>query len=130
MESNRQQKIARLIQRDLAEIFRKNISDGGVKGILISVTKVSVTTDLALAKVYLSIFPVSETWKLMEEIVSGGGLIRHELAQRIRHQLRKIPELQFLVDDSLDYIEKIENSLKGVENPVENPELLIKRKKL
>ena len=129
MKTNRQQKIARIIQRDLAEILRRSVKDGGLKGVLITVTKVSITIDLAIAKVYLSIFPVAETKKLMEGIVSNQPLIRHELAKRVRHQLRKVPELRFFVDDSLEYIDKIEDSLKGEENPVEDPDLLAKRKK-
>lgn len=129
METKRQQKIARVIQRDLAELLRQRIKNSGSKGILISVTKVSVSTDLSIAKVYLSIFPVSETLKLMEELTSQQSFIRHELAQKTRNQLRKMPELHFAVDDSLEYIDKIEKALEGTENPVENPELLAKRKK-
>ena len=129
METNRQRKIAGIIQQDLADILRRSLKDGGLKGVLISVTKVSVTADLLIAKVYMSIFPASETKKLMEGILSNQVLIRHELAQRVRYQLRKVPELQFFIDDSLEYIDNIENALKGGENPIENPELLNKRKK-
>ena len=129
METSRQRKIATLIQRDLADIFRKNIKKQGINGVLISVTKVSVSTDLANAKVYLSIFPVSETKTLLKSITDSQSLIKHELAQRIRNQLRKVPELTFSVDDSLEYITTVEKALTGTENPIENPDLLIKRKK-
>ena len=130
MESQRQRKIAGLIQKDIADILRLALKEGGLQGTLISVTKVSVTVDLSLAKVYLSIFPPKDTQELMEGIASNSPLIKHELAQRTRHQLRRVPELSFFVDDSLEYIQNIEESLKGEENPLENRDLLEKRKKL
>jgi len=130
METQRQKKIAGVIQKDMADILQRAATDGGLKGILISVTKVSVTTDLSIAKVYLSIFPVKSSQELLEGIQSNQPLIKHDLAQRTRHQLRRVPELQFYIDDSLDYIENIEKSLKGDENPVENRDLLDKRKKI
>lgn len=129
METNRQRKIARIIQRDMAEILQQNVREAGIKGLLISVTKVNVTADLTIAKIYLSIFPVSEIQMLMEAITANQSQIRHQLAQRVRHQFRRVPELQFGVDDSLEYIDTIEKALKGTENPVENPELLPKRKR-
>ena len=130
METQRQKKIAGVIQKDMADILQRAATDGGLKGILISVTKVSVTTDLSIAKVYLSIFPVKSSQELLEGIQSNQPLIKHELAQRTKHQLRRVPELQFYIDDSLDYIENIEKSLKGDENPIENRDLLDKRKKI
>ena len=129
MESNRQKKIAGLIQEDLVDVLQRAASSGGLKGIIISVTKVSVTADLSIAKVYLSIFPNKEAADLLEGIKSNKPLIRHELAQRTRHQLRRMPNLEFFIDDSLDYIDNIEKSLKGDNNPIENPDLLGKRKK-
>src|SRR5690606_23055340 len=98
-------------------------------GVLMSVTKVYVTTDLSEAKVYLSIFPNSNAEKLIEEMKLQQSAIRHELAQRTRHQLRRVPELQFYLDDSLEYIDNIEKSLKRTEDPINNPDLLAKRKK-
>jgi ribosome-binding factor A len=98
-------------------------------GVIISVSKVNVTVDLSIAKVYLSIFPNNKGKELIEGIRSKAHLIKHELAQRTRHQLRRMPELQFFIDDSLEYIDKIEKSLKGSDNPIENPDLLEKRKK-
>ncbi|WP_282160240.1 30S ribosome-binding factor RbfA [Ulvibacterium marinum] len=130
MESQRQKKIAGIIQKDIADILQRAAKDGGLSGILISVTKVSVTADLSIAKVYLSIFPNADSEELLEGITSNEPLIKHELAQRTRHQLRRIPELQFFIDDSLDYIENIDKSLKRGENPIENRDLLDKRKKL
>ncbi|PIB31308.1 ribosome-binding factor A [Maribacter sp. 4U21] len=129
METQRQRKIGGLIQKDIVDILQKAAIDGGLKGTLISVSKVVVTTDLSIAKVYISIFPNTQAQELLEGIKSNQPLIKHELAQRTRNQLRRVPELLFYLDDSLDYIEKIENSLKGDENPIENRDLLEKRKK-
>ena len=129
MESNRQKKIAGIIQQDLAEVLQHAATDGGLKGVIISVSKVSVTVDLSIAKVYLSIFPNKEAQTLLEGIRSNTPLIRHELSQRTRHQLRRMPQLEFFIDDSLEYIDGIERSLKGGDNPLENPDLLGKRKK-
>lgn len=128
-ETQRQRKIAGVLQRDLAEILQRAATDGGMKGVLISVSKVRVTVDLAIAKVYLSVFPVEKSNELLEGIKSNQPLIRHELSQRTRHQLRRVPELLFFVDDSLEYIDKIDQSLKGDENPIDNPDLLDERKK-
>ena len=129
METQRQKKIAGVIQKDLADILQRAATDGGMQGVLISVSKVYVTTDLSIAKVYVSIFPNNKAAELLEGIKSNEPLIKHELAQRTKHQLRRIPELSFYLDDSLEYIDNIEKSLKGKENPIENPELLPKRKK-
>ena len=129
MESNRQKKIAGILQEDLVDVLQRAASEGGLKGILISVTKVNVTVDLSIAKVYLSIFPNKEAKPLLEGIRSNKPLIRHELAQRTRHQLRRMPQLEFFIDYSLEYIDGIERSLKGEDNPLENPDLLGKRKK-
>lgn len=129
METQRQKKIAGVIQKDLADILQRAATDGGMQGVLISVSKVHVTTDLSIAKVYVSIFPNNKAAELLEGIKSNEPLIKHELAQRTKHQLRRIPVLSFYLDDSLEYIDNIEKSLKGDENPIENPELLPKRKK-
>ncbi|MCL4146005.1 UNVERIFIED_CONTAM: hypothetical protein GTU68_024621 [Idotea baltica] len=100
-----------------------------MQGVIISVSKVSVTVDLSVAKVYLSIFPNDKGPGLIEGIKSNSPLIKHELAQRTRHQLRRMPQLEFFIDDSLEYIDKIEQSLKGKENPITDTDLLGKRKK-
>ncbi len=129
METQRQRKIGGVIQKDIVDILQKAALDGGLKGTLISVSKVAVTTDLSIAKVYVSIFPNDKASELLEGIKSNQPLIKHELSQRTRNQLRRVPELLFYLDDSLDYIEKIEKSLQGKENPIENRDLLAKRKK-
>ncbi|MFS4446021.1 30S ribosome-binding factor RbfA [Maribacter sp. 2307UL18-2] len=129
METQRQKKIATVIQMDIVDILQRAAIDGGLTGTLISVSKVSVTSDLSIAKIYISIFPGKQAQELLEGIQSNTPLIKHELAQRTRNQLRRVPELLFYLYDSLDYIEGIEQSLKGEENPVKNPDLLEKRKK-
>jgi len=129
MESQRQKKIASVLQRDLVEVLQGAATQGGMRGILISVTKVNVTVDLSIAKVYMSIFPIDKGAELLEGIRSNAPLIKHELSQRTKHQLRRMPQLIFYIDDSLEYIDQIDKSLKRTENPIENPELLEKRKK-
>jgi len=110
MESTRQQKIARLIQKDLGILFQQ-VSRDKFNGALITVTKVYVTKDLSVAKVYLSLFATKDKEALMERIKHHVREMRHLLAQRTRHQLRVVPELHFLGDDSLDYIDNIDNLL-------------------
>lgn len=128
-ETQRQKKIAGVIQKDMADVLQRAATDGGLKGVLISVSKVSVTTDLSIAKIYLSIFPEDRGKEMLEGIQSNQPLIRHELAQRTRNQLRRMPQLLFYIDDSLAYIDGIEKSLKGDSNPIKDPDLLEKRKK-
>ena len=129
MESNRQKKIGGILQEDLVDVLQGAATKGGLKGIIISVSKVNVTADLSIAKVYLSIFPNKEAEELLKGIRSNTPLIRHELAQRTKHQLRRMPHLEFFIDDSLEYIDQIEKSLKGDKNPIKDPDLLQKRKK-
>ncbi|WP_053976570.1 30S ribosome-binding factor RbfA [Mangrovimonas xylaniphaga] len=128
-ESQRQKKIGGVLQEDLVDVLQGAATKGGLRGIIISVSKVKVTTDLSVAKVYLSIFPNDKGQELLEGIRSNTPLIRHELAQRTKNQLRRMPNLEFFIDDSLEYIDRIEKSLKGEENPIQNPDLLDKRKK-
>ncbi|WNH14071.1 30S ribosome-binding factor RbfA [Thalassobellus suaedae] len=128
-ESQRQKKIASVLQRDLVEVLQGAATQGGMHGILISVSKVKVTVDLSVAKVYLSIFPNNKGAELIEGIKSNAPLIKHEIAQRTKNQLRRMPRLEFFIDDSLEYIDQIDKSLKGKENPLADPNLLDKRKK-
>jgi ribosome-binding factor A len=111
MSSTRQNKISRLVQKELGDIFQKNMS-GLFQGKMITVTSVRVSPDLSVAKVYLSLFPVKDKEEFITYITSVESQIRFELGKRVRHQLRKIPELAFFIDDSLDYIEKIGSILK------------------
>jgi len=130
METNRQKKIGGVIQRDLVDILQGEIRKNNIPNLIISVSKVSVTSDLSLAKVYLSIFPQEKATELIMAIQLNNKLIKHDLSQRVKQQLRKVPNLSFYVDDSLDYIEKIDQALKGNENPIEDRSLLEKRKKI
>ena len=128
-ETNRQKKIATVLQKDLVDVLQKAAQDG-MKGVIISVSKVSVTPDLGQAKVYLSIFPSEKRDELIKGITANTFAIRHEMARRTRNQLRRMPELLFFGDDSLDYIENIDKSLRGEdENPITNPSILPRRKK-
>lgn len=128
-ETNRQKKIGGVLQRDLADVLQQSLKEAGTHGILISVSKVKVTTDLSQAKAYLSIFPQKDAKVIMEEITKHKSRLKHQLALRTKNQLRRMPELNFFLDDSLEYIEKIENAVKGENNPISNPELLDRRKK-
>ena len=128
-ESNRQRKIASVLQKDLVDVLQK-AAQNGMKGVIISVSRVQVTSDLGVAKVYLSIFPSEKRDEIIEGVQSNSPLIRHELSQRTKNQLRRMPHLLFFLDDSLEYIDQIENSLKEPENPILNPDLLKKRKKI
>ncbi len=129
METNRQKKIGGVLQKDLADVLQSHLRDAGRTGILISVSKVKVTTDLSQAKAYLSIFPAKNGQDILKELNLLKPKIKHELAQRTKNQLRRMPNLDFYIDDSLDYIENIEKSIKGEDNPIEQPDLLSKRKK-
>ena len=110
METTRQQKIARLLQKELSEIFRVQTAKMG--GVLVSVSAVRVSPDLSIARAYLSIFPSERANEIIESINHSARSVRYELAQRVSYQLRKTPELRFFIDDSLDYIEHIDSLLK------------------
>lgn len=110
METTRQAKIARLIQKELSEIFRQQTAK--THGVIVSVSAVRVSPDLSIARVYLSVFPSEKAPELMESINKSAKTIRYDLAQRVRFQLRKTPELTFFQDDSLDYIENIDHLLQ------------------
>jgi ribosome-binding factor A len=130
METNRQKKIGTVLQNDLVDILQGEVRKNGITNLIISVSKVSVTTDLSIAKVFLSVFPTEKGPEILAAIKSNTPLIKHDLSQRVKLQLRKVPNLSFYIDDSLDYIEKIDKALTGDENPIENPDLLERRKKL
>jgi len=111
MESTRQNKISRLIQKDLGVIFQQE-SRNLFHGAMITVTKVVVSKDMGVAKIYLSLFATKDKDQLLEKIRKETKEIRHLLGTRVHNQLRIVPELQFFIDDSLDYIENIENLLQ------------------
>lgn len=128
MESNRQKKIAGILQKDLAEVIQLELKAAGTQNLIISVTKVRVTPDLLQAKAHLSIFPSEKSEKIMEEITGMKSKIKHEVAQRTKQQLRRMPELSFYNDDSIEYINDLEQAFKGKNDPIKNPDLLDKRK--
>lgn len=111
MESNRQQKINRLIQKELSEIFL--LETKKMHGVLVSVTNVRVSPDLGMAHAYLSIFPSDKGDELLANINENVKAVRYDLGKRVGKQLRIIPELVFHLDDSLDYIENIDKLLKN-----------------
>ena len=110
MESKRQQRINKLLQKDLGEIFQLEMGHV-TKGAMVTVTKVHVSPDLNSVKVYLSLFATKNSEILLKQIQRRSSEIRGKLGNRIRHQLRAVPELHFYEDDSLDYIDRIEDLL-------------------
>ena len=110
METTRQNKIERLIQKELSDIFLRETKS--MNGVLISVSAVRISPDMSIVRAYLSIFPSNKGNEILENINKNSKAIRFELGNRVRHQLRIIPELRFFIDDSLDYLEKIDELLK------------------
>ena len=110
METTRQNKISRLIQKELSEIFL--LQTKSMNGVLVGVSAVRISPDMSIARVYLSVFPSERSQEIVKNINDNMKSIRYELGTRVRHQLRIIPELKFFVDDSLDYAERIDELLK------------------
>ena len=110
METTTQNKISRLIQKELSEIFL--LQTKSMNGVLVSVSAVRISPDMSIARVYLSVFPSERSQEIVKNINDNMKSIRYELGTRVRHQLRIIPELKFFVDDSLDYAERIDELLK------------------
>ena len=106
METTRQNKISRLIQKELSEIFM--LQTKAMKGVLVSVSACRISPDLSICRVYLSIFPSQQSEEIVKNINGNMKAIRYELGTRVRI----IPELKFFVDDYLDYIENIDKLLK------------------
>ena len=117
-ESNRQRKVAQIIQEDFAELFRKQAANSK-ESFLVSVSDVKVTPDLGIAKIYLSIFPKELRKPIMKEIEENKAQYRNFIGQKMAKQVRIIPQLSFYVDTSMDDVERIEKELKGEgDNPV------------
>lgn len=110
METKRQNKISKLLQKDIGEIFQRELRSEFSKT-MITVTKVYVTSDLSIAKIHLSLFAVDNKEQMLKTIIQHTNEIRYALGNRVKNQLRHVPELQFYLDDTLDYIENIENLL-------------------
>lgn len=111
MESTRQVKVAKQIQKDISDIFQKHMNEWAPKKLL-TVTVVRISADLSQAKIYVSVFPSDNSGSVLEILAQKNSFIRNELAHKIRHQVKKIPELHFFNDDSLDYIDNIDRLLK------------------
>ncbi len=110
MQETRQNRIARLLQKELSLIFQSQTRM--MHGVMVSVTECRVSPDLSICTAYLSIFPSDKGDEIMKNINASEKTIRYELGTRVRNQLRIIPELRFFIDDSLDYIEHIDSLLK------------------
>ena len=110
MQETRQKRISRLLQKELSLIFETETRK--MRGVMVSVTRVKVSPDLGICTAYLSIFPSEKGEELMANINSNEKSIRYELGKRVGKQLRIVPELRFFIDDSLDYIERIDELLK------------------
>ena len=110
MQETRQNRISRLLQKELASIFQSQTRM--LHGVLVSVTRVKVSPDLSICTAYLSIFPSDKAEELLNKINANDKTIRYELGQRTHNQLRIIPELRFFIDDSLDYLDRIDHLLK------------------
>lgn len=117
-ESNRQKKIAQIIQEDFSELFRRQSAESP-QSILVSVSEVKVTPDLGIAKIYLSIFPQKYRTPVMKEIEENKSQYRKFIGRKMGKQVRIIPELNFYLDTTLDDVERIEKELKGLgDNPI------------
>lgn len=110
MQETRQNRISRLLQKELSLIFQSQTRQ--MHGVMVSVTRVKVSPDLSICTAYLSIFPSERGAELLDNIQKNAATIRYDLGQRVRNQLRVVPELRFFIDDSLDYLERIDDLLK------------------
>jgi ribosome-binding factor A len=114
-ESKRQKQVAGVIHEEMTGIFRKrglSMVDGG----LVSISSVKVTPDLLEARIYLSIFQAKDNAAVVKKIEDNASEIKRDLASKIKHQLRRIPEIKYFLDDTLDHVFKIEELLKKIEN--------------
>jgi ribosome-binding factor A len=113
-ETKRQKQVAQLVLEEMSDIFQRegiNI----VKGGMVSISKVMVTPDLLEARIFLSFFQISDPVQLLKEITERKKELRNQLGQRVKHQLRRIPELHFYIDDTLDHVFKMEELFKKIE---------------
>ena len=110
MQETRQNRICRLLQKELSLIFQSQTR--AMRGVMVSVTRVKVSPDLSICTAYLSIFPSEKGEELLQNIQRNSSQVRYKLGTRVRNQLRIIPELRFFIDDSLDYMERIDELLQ------------------
>jgi ribosome-binding factor A len=112
-ESKRQKQVGQLIMEEMSDIFQReglNVIDGG----MVSISKVNVTPDMLEARIYLSLFQIKEPAKLMHDIKERAWELRKILGQRVKNQLRRVPEITFFTDDTLDYVFKMEELFKKI----------------
>ena len=110
MQETRQNRISRLLQKELAIIFQEQTRM--MHGVMVSVTRVKISSDLSICTAYLSVFPSEKGEEIVRNVTANMKTIRYELGRRVHNQLRIIPELRFFIDDSLDYIERIDELLR------------------
>ena len=110
MQETRQNRIARLLQKELSLIFQAQTRM--MHGVMVSVTRCRISPDLSVCTAYLSVFPSEKGEEILNNVNANAKTIRYDLGQRIRNQVRIIPELRFFIDDSLDYIDRIDELLK------------------
>ena len=127
-ETPKQKKVANLIQKEMVVMLQKAIRNQMSSNLVLSITRVKVSIDLSLAKVYLSIFPKEMTKTYLKGLQENRHHIRHDMSQRMKNQLRRMPEFSFYIDDSLDYLDAIEKALDEPENPIEDNKDLHKKK--
>ena len=128
-ETPRQMKINTVIQHEIAYLIQDAIRKSGAPNLMVSVTKVKVVPDISIAKVYISVFPKDKVDMYIENLKTNKNQLRHDLSQKLKSQLRKVPELNFYLDESLDYIEKIDKELTNGENPLKKLSSLEPRQK-
>ena len=128
-ETPRQMKINSVIQHEIAYLIQDAIRKSSTPNLMVSVTKVKVVPDISMAKVYISIFPKDKVDMYVENLKTNKNQLRHDLSQKLKSQLRKVPELNFYLDESLDYIEKIDKELTNGENPLKKLSSLEPRQK-
>ena len=128
-ETPRQLKINTVIQHEIAYLIQDAIRKSGVPNLMVSVTKVKVVPDISMAKIYISVFPKDKVEMYIENLKTNKNQLRHDLSQKLKSQLRKVPELNFYLDESLDYIEKIDKELTNGENPIKKLSSLEPRQK-
>ena len=120
-ESKRQKQIGQVLQKELSDIFQRmgyNVTEGG----MISITAVRITPDLLESRVYLSMFQIKEPSVMLNKIKERGGEIRKELGLRVGKQLRRVPELSFFLDDTLDYVFRMEELFKKINSGKDDQE--------
>ena len=128
-ETPRQMKINTVIQHEIAYLIQDAIRKSSTPNLMVSVTKVKVMPDISMAKIYISVFPKDKVEMYIENLKTNKNQLRHDLSQKLKSQLRKVPELNFYLDESLDYIEKIDKELSNGVNPLKKLSSLEPRQK-